>query len=141
MGAISFTACQSSAQKEEAAKDNVEDAKQDLKDVQDNTKAENQKAVSAEEWDTFKKESEIKIRDNNIRIAELKLKMKKPGKVMNVVYSTKIDNLEQKNQDLQTRMDTYQKSQSDWASFKHEFNNDMDELGRALKDFTVDNKN
>jgi hypothetical protein len=37
-------------------------------------------------------------------------------------------------------MDTYEKKQSDWESFKREFNHDMDELGQALKDLTVDNK-
>jgi DNA-directed RNA polymerase subunit N (RpoN/RPB10) len=35
----------------------------------------------------------------------------------------------------------YEKSQSDWEAFKREFNHDMEELGKALKDLTVDNKN
>ena len=30
--------------------------------------------------------------------------------------------------------------QSNWESFKREFNHDMDEIGQALKDLTVDNK-
>lgn len=34
----------------------------------------------------------------------------------------------------------YEKSQSDWETFKREYNHDMDELGNALKDLTVDNK-
>jgi len=28
----------------------------------------------------------------------------------------------------------------EWETFKREFNHDMDELGKALKDLTVDNK-
>lgn len=28
----------------------------------------------------------------------------------------------------------------DWESFKREFNHDVDELGQALKDLTVDNE-
>lgn len=29
---------------------------------------------------------------------------------------------------------------SDWKSFKEEYNRDMDELGQAFKNLTVDNK-
>jgi len=38
-------------------------------------------------------------------------------------------------------MDTYEKNQSDWETFELELNHDMDALGQALKDVTVDNKN
>jgi hypothetical protein len=31
--------------------------------------------------------------------------------------------------------------QSEWISFKNEFNHDMDELGKAFKDLTVQNLN
>jgi len=38
-------------------------------------------------------------------------------------------------------LDSYKNdADSDWQSFKREFNHDMDELGHSLKDFTVDNK-
>jgi hypothetical protein len=42
--------------------------------------------------------------------------------------------------DLQTRMDNYEHSKTDWESFKTEFNHDMEGLGQALKDVTVNNK-
>jgi hypothetical protein len=32
------------------------------------------------------------------------------------------------------------KNQSDWVSFKREFNHDMDEIGKAFEDLTIDNK-
>jgi len=135
-----FTSCKSPAQKEDAAQANVENAKQDLNAAQVKADAASLKVATAEEWTAFKNESEIKIRDNEIRIAELKAKMKKPGKVFDSMYEKKIDKLEQQNRDLRLRMDTYEKSQSDWETFKSEFNHDMDELGKALKDLTVDNK-
>jgi hypothetical protein len=135
-----FTSCKSPAQKEDAAQAKVEDAQQDLNAAQDKADAATLKVATAEEWKIFKTESEIKIRDNEIRIAELKAKMKKPGKVFDSMYEKRIDALEQQNRDLRLRMETYEKSQSDWETFKAEFNHDMDELGKALKDLTVDNK-
>jgi hypothetical protein len=135
-----FTSCKSPAQKEDAAQAKVDDAQEDLNSAQDKADAATLKVATAEEWKIFKNESEIKIRDNEIRIAELKAKMKKPGKVFDSMYEKKIDRLEQQNRDLRVRIDSYEKSQSDWETFKTEFNHDMDELGNALKDLTVDNK-
>ena len=66
--------------------------------------------------------------------------MKKPGNTLDALYAKRIETLEQKNRDLRTRMDAYEKSESDWEVFKREFNHYMDELGQALTDFTVDNK-
>jgi|ERR1051325_11109541 outer membrane murein-binding lipoprotein Lpp len=140
MAGTIFTGCQSSDAKVDAAKDKVQDAKQDLKEVQKDANTEAQKAANAEEWKKFKSESEIKIRDNEIRIAELREKMKKSGKTLDALREKRIDELEQKNRDLRSRIDAYDKSQSNWESFKREFSHDMDELGQALKDLTVDNK-
>ncbi len=128
-----LTSCKSPAQKEEAAQAKVDEAQQDLNAAQ-------VKVASQEEWATFKIESELKINDNEIRIAELKVKMKKPGKVFDALYQKRIDDLEKRNLDMRVRMETYEKSQSDWESFKTEFNHDMDELGKSLKDLTVDDK-
>lgn len=129
-----LTGCQTSDQKEQTAQDALDEAKAD-------ETAAAQKVASAEEWQTFKAESETKINDNEIRIAELKEKMKKSGKTMDALYAQRIDTLEQKNKDLRTRMANYEQNQSDWESFKREFNHDMDELGKAMKDLTVNNKN
>jgi len=67
--------------------------------------------------------------------------MKRSGKTLDALRAKKIDALEQKNRDMRNRIAAYEKSQSDWESFKREFNHDMDELGQAFKDLTVDNKN
>jgi hypothetical protein len=65
--------------------------------------------------------------------------MKMPGKTLDPLYEKKIEILEQQNKDLKKRIEDYETSQSDWEKFKSEFNHDMEELGKALKDFTVDN--
>lgn len=136
-----FTGCQSSASKMDSANDKVEEAREDLKDAQQDAHAEAVKLATAEEWTAFKTESDVKIKDNQIRIDELKVKMKKPGQTFDEMYAKSIENLEQKNRDLKTRIGAYETNQSDWESFKREFNHDMDEVGQALRDLTVNNKN
>ncbi len=136
-----FTSCQSTAQKQDAANEKVQDARQDLNEAKTDANTIGQELATAEEWATFKSESEVKIRDNEIRITELTVKMNKPGEVFDELYKNKISNLELQNKEMRTRLIEYEKSQSNWETFKREFNHDMDELGKALKDLTVDNKN
>lgn len=140
LGGIIFTSCQSSEQKQDAAEEKVQDAKEDLKEARKDANAEAQKTATAEEWTTFRNESQEKIWANEKHIDELKVKMNKPGKLLDAAYAKKIDSLEEKNRELKRRMDAYEKSHSDWETFKREFNHDMDELGSALKDLSVDNK-
>ena len=129
-GAI-FTSCNSAAQKEE-----------------NTTTTEQQEAINdeqvvstAEEWQEFKTDAEAKIKRNEIRIEELTVQMNKPGQVFDDLYKNRILELEQQNKKLQDRIDAYDKSHTDWEKFKREFNHDMDELGDALKNITVNNKN
>ncbi len=136
-----FGGCQSSSDKMDAANKNVDEAKEELKEVQAEAQAVAVKVANAEEWRVFKSESEVKIKENEIRIGELRVKMKKSGKTFDAMYEKNIIALEQKNKDLRTNISNYEKNQSDWESFKREFNHDMDELGQAIKDLTVNNKN
>jgi len=140
MAAAIFTSCQSSIQKQEAARDKVQDARQDLNAAQKDANAAAQVVATAEEWEAFRNDSELKIKANEIRITELNVKMKKPGEIFDEIYEKKITNLEQQNREMRARLVAYEKSQSNWESFKREFNHDMDEIGQALKDLTVDNK-
>ena len=132
--------CKSSTEKEAAAQENVQEAKEDLKEVQQDANAEAVKAANAEEWREYKMEVEMKIQNNEIRIVELKEKIKKKGKVLDSIYETRINTLEEKNKEMRAKLNAYEKEQSDWQTFKTEFNRDMDELGQSLKDFTIDNK-
>jgi len=135
-----FTGCQSPAQKEESAEVKLQAAEAELETAHNESEA--QKIATAEEWEVFKSEIDLKIKKNEIRIAELKIQINKPGTTFDALYQKRIESLEQKNKDLKIRMESYEKSQSqsDWGKFKREFNADMDELGQSLKDFTVDSK-
>jgi phosphoenolpyruvate-protein kinase (PTS system EI component) len=125
------TSCNSPAKKAEKAQENVEEAQQELQQ---------QKAATAEEWNEFKSESEVKIKKNEIRIAEIKAKKMKPGQALDSLHQKRIDALEEKNNNLRTKINDYERNQSDWESFKREFNHDMNEIGKAFEDLTIDNK-
>ena len=120
-----FTSCKSAQQKEAKAKENVVEAKQDLKETQ---------ASNANEWKVFKAESEAKIIDNEVRIAELKVKMNKPGNTFDGIYRTRIEKLEAKNTELKTKLKNYEGNQTGWKTFKSDFNRDMNEIGSNIKD-------
>jgi len=135
------TSCQSQAEKKEEAHDKVLKEENDLKEARQEERLEAEKASQADEWKTFRYESEAKIRDLENRIAELQIRQKKPGKALDQHYERRINDMEHKIREMRTRMDHYDTGdKSDWESFKREFNHDMEEIGRALKDLTVDNE-
>ncbi len=133
LAGISLNSCQSAAQKSEDAQADAEAAQMAAEEAK-------QEAADEAEWIAFKSDAEMKIKDNDARIVELNMKMKKPGKMLDGIYAQKIENIEQKNKDLKIRIETRNNSESDWETFKREFNHDMDELGQAFKDLTVDNE-
>jgi hypothetical protein len=120
-----FTSCKSAAQKETAAKENVVEAKQDLKNTKEN---------NANEWLVFKAEAKAKIAENDQKIAELKVKKNKPGKTFDGMYRNKIEKLSAKNAELKTRINNYDGNQTEWKTFQNDFNRDMKELGNNIKD-------
>jgi len=139
-GGLMMTGCQSSEKKVDNAQEKVQDAKEELSEAQKKANEDAAKAAREEEWRVFKENAKAQMEKNNARIAELRVKLKKPGKALDGIYESRIAALETKNKELEARIDVYEKNQSDWESFKREFNHDMDELGQALKDFTEDNK-
>lgn len=97
-------------------------------------------AAYAKEVEIFKQEMVTKIAENEKTIAELKAQRKKDGSSNPDSYTNRIAELEQKNADLKKRIHEYkQDNQEKWQSFKTEFSHDMDDLGTALKNVTVDN--
>lgn len=121
------TSCNSTAKKVENAKDDVTQANEDLKKAQEEYSA---------EVEQFRMETYQKITVNEKEIATIKSKNKK-----NTEYEKQVALLEQKNTDLKRKINDYKiDTKENWLSFKTEFNKDMDELGLALKNFSVDNK-
>ena len=137
---ITFTGCKSNSDKEADAVENLKDASDNLDAVNEDAEQDAIKKANDEEWQTYKEEANKTISDNEVRIAELKSAMKKPGKTFDAAYAKSIDALEEKNTSLKTKISDYENNQTDWESFKREFSSDMTGLGEALKDLTVNNK-
>jgi len=117
MSGIMFTDYQSSTQKKEAVQAKVQDVKQDLNAAQKDTNAVVQKVATAKEWKTFSKSDfELKIKKNEMRITELNEKMRNPSELFDAFYVQKIANLEKENRFLKSRLDAYEKSQSNLGS-------------------------
>jgi hypothetical protein len=132
--------CKTNSEKEADATQNVTEAKEDLKETKDeNTNDAATKANDAE-WQTYKSESLATIAKNEVRIVELRKARQKPGTTFDASYSKNIDELATKNEALRVRINNYENNQTDWESFKREFSSDMDDLGNAFNNLTVNNK-
>lgn len=90
-----FMSCKSSQQKEATAKQKVIEANQDLIDI---------KISNANEWLALRRESRVKILDNEKKIAELKIMMEKPGSTFDGLYRTRVEKLEAKNTELNSKL-------------------------------------
>jgi protein subunit release factor B len=123
--------CNSSAEKVKKAEDAVVVADSNLIQA-------NQEYLT--DVENYKKETADKILENEKNLAEFKVRIEKDKKSARAEYKTKIAELEQKNSDLKMRMDNYKvDSKEQWENFKSEFSHDMDEMGKAFKDLTVNN--
>jgi len=87
------------------------------------------------DWKQFKVDANLKINANEKSIAELKVKIKKEGKISKAKYKKEVAVLEQKNVELKNKLVEYKYEGKDkWEEFKLGFNNDMDALGNSIKD-------
>lgn len=131
-GAI-LTSCNTPAKKVDSAQDNVIEAKEDLVDA---------KEEYLVEIENYRKETALRIKANNQSIVDFNKKIENEKNDAKAEYEKQIAALEQKNNNLEKRLDNYKVDGEDnWIVFKTEFNNDMDKLGQAFKDLTVKNVN
>jgi hypothetical protein len=100
------------------------------------------KTDSAADYQKFKMASESKIKENQMTIASLKTKESNDTKEVKDRYNKRVVALEQRNSDLEMKINGSGKVKtSEWSTFKREFNHDMNELGVAIKDVGVDSLN
>lgn len=131
IAAMLLTGCNSPAQNLENAQENVKDANQELSEANE---------AYMDEIDAYRKESEAKINANEKSIAAFNARIENEKMEVRDEYKKKIAELEQKNTDVKKRLDVYKADGKDnWVNFKLEFSRDMDALGKALKDLTVNN--
>lgn len=133
---LSLASCNNST--EDGTTEN--DTKKDTVVIEEKNDVVTIKIATSEEWAAFKADAEAKIEANEKRIAEIKVNMKKPGKLFDKMRAERIEALEQRNRDLRLKITAYETNKTDWEKFKEEFNHDLDELGKAIGDIFTDNK-
>jgi len=134
LAAMTFAGCNFSIdQKEqtlEKAKDNLETATADL---------ELARSDSAE-FANYKIESELKLRENELLIAEMKDKMKSERRESLTKYEKQLDSLDIQNTKLRNNMHLYRcENRAKWEQFKENFNKEMDELGKKISQMAEKN--
>ncbi|HPH99979.1 MAG TPA: hypothetical protein PK772_06610, partial [Chitinophagaceae bacterium] len=93
------------------------------------------------EFEQFKQISAEKIANNEKRIAALKIQLAQEGKDIKAKYEKKVAELEQKNINMKSNIDTYKEDGKDkWKLFKRSFNQDMDMLDKSLQDVIKNTK-
>lgn len=123
--------CNSSSEKLALAKEDLADANKDL------TKAQQAYADDIKE---FKKDAEKKIESNETLIEELGAKIEKSQSKLSAEYQKQVTALEKKNKEMKKQINDYQEDTKEgWEKFKKEFSQDIDELGTALKNFSMNN--
>jgi len=130
--------CQSTAEKVKSAEDKVQDAKKDLADSKTDLYYARLDTIS--NYEHFKIEAEKMIIAQEKFIADYKAKLASKKQEINADKDKKLLSLEKKNKELKIKLlDFKDDGINKWVSFKNEFNHDMNELGNAFKDFTVEN--
>ncbi len=127
------TSCNTASQKVKNAEENVIEANKDLDKANEDylNDVEVYKVLTAE-----------KIKANNEAIADFKLKIENEKKDVKEDHNRKLQELEQRNIELKKSLGEYKlDGKEKWEIFKAEFNHDMDELGKAFKDFSIKNTN
>jgi hypothetical protein len=108
------------------AKNNVEQANQDMIDAQ---------AQFEKEWQQFKSDAEIKINDNQEKIDDFKVAMKTTSTRFKAKYENEVLTLEQKNIELKKKLNDFKyERKENWDQFRIEFSRDVDTVVVALND-------
>jgi len=111
----------------------------EIKSVKASTEIKSAPKAGNSEFQKFRKESEKKIKGIDDKIGELKVYFYKNKVKDKIAFQDNLNLLEQKNEDLKFKL-AGNKDESTLGSFKTEFNQSMDELGKSIKEFRSKNK-
>ena len=129
IAAATLTSCntslEQSAETLENAEANLEDTNLTLT-IEDST-----------EYANYKIESEKKLMENQLLIADMKDKMVTDRKESPEKYERKLDSLDKQNSQLRNNMQLYNaQSRVKWELFKIDFNRKLDALGKSIAQMT-----
>jgi len=129
-----FTGCESSAQKEFEANEQMHKSSRRHEAMRNDTNQTVPEVVSDREWEAFRTNADKRLKDNEILLTNLRMKIRSTGKKSDMIFEKWINIFEQKNKFLKERIIVYPEVQGDWESFQSEFNKELDELYKSLKD-------
>ncbi|OIP01616.1 MAG: hypothetical protein AUJ98_03750 [Bacteroidetes bacterium CG2_30_33_31] len=130
-----FNSCQSSATKVENAEEDLQVAKENVDEADMKLYQERQDSIKQ-----FKNESKEKIDYYDARIIELKAKIANKKTNVKTLFESRLALIEEKNNELKIKLAKYSDDTSDnWKVFKSELSRDMENLEKALNDFSKDN--
>ena len=91
-----------------------------------------------QDWEQFKQDANRQIADANDSISSFKLRVKKLNGKIKVKYEDEIARLQEKNDALKAKLDSFKKveSKDNWDGFKMKFNDDMAKIKATLRDST-----
>lgn len=96
------------------------------------------KKDSVTDYQTLTKESDLKFKSNEKAIADLRAAITKTNSATQASDQQKVSVLEDKNNNLKKELADYKElGQTKFTSFKTEFNRDLAQLEKELKDFKI----
>jgi len=99
---------------------------------------ENAMTIHQDSINMFKQEAGIKISANETNISALKVGITTEKKKLRAKRGLDLAKIEQKNIDLKNKLNNYiDDGQYKWASFQIEINQGLDEVSKAITDFSV----
>ena len=118
------------------ARSNLKEEKKDVVVAKQDLKVAQKDSVS--EYQKLTKESDLKFKSNEKSIAELRTSITKSASKEQATDQKKVSLLEVKNNNLKKELADYKVlGQTQFTTFKTEFNRDLDQLAKELKDFKI----
>jgi hypothetical protein len=125
---IIFTGYQSKSKKHDAAHTERLLASRDMYEAR--------KPVDPREWETFKRESELKIIDLENQITVLNKRIENQEELFDEFYRRTVNFLEEKNKFMKITLNNLEEVPNNWDSFKYSFSNDMEVTEKTLQELT-----
>lgn len=134
MLAAVFMGCNTPEEKVEKAKENVEEANAKL------DKAQKELEEHKVQVEKYRQEIVEQLAANRRRIVELRADVDNAQKGTKEALTKQVNELEERNDAMEKRLIEFNEvGKEQWENFKTEFSHDMDDLGQALRNFSVKN--
>jgi TolA-binding protein len=122
----------------ETKSEKVNEAAEDVRDAQE--ELDQAQREYAEEVENYRQSMQTDIDNNKQEIARLRERRINDRAEVIRRRNERIDELQRRNEEMEARIRDYKSNnRENWQEFKREFNNDMDELGKAFRDLGKDN--